>query len=252
MNLSQFISKIPKPILVLGVLFLALLAIVLLNPMRDECEIKTNLFLKQMAGVINSVRVKSKQGAQEQTKGIIQFAQISYWKDRCQQGNSIGACEDYFNGLKKIVTALIVLPEQCQIKLIEKNELFLKYLSDGIQIMSLVAWGEKPPAGAAERAGWLTEVDLRTFCGLQKEFLMLAGDDELQALKDRVYHQYPEARSDKLMQEIEKKSDEKMDESLRDPVNRPLALKTVQNPAGTLEKKQIFERSLFSIRCDLY
>lgn len=230
MSLNQIVSKIPKPVLVIGVLTLALVAIVFNNPLKDECEVKTTNFLKEVRGIITSVRAKDK----------TQFAQLGFWMDRCKQGNSQGACEDYFSGLRKLTTALTVFPEKCQSRYSEENENFISYLINGIQVMSLVAWGERPPNGVADRAGWLTEADLKTFCRLKKTFYSLAKEEDFTAVKNKVYLQYPDAWPETVL------------EKSRDPENRPMALKTAANPTGTLDVKQIYERSLFSIRCDLY
>ncbi len=231
MNLQLLMQKIPKPVLVLIALIGALALIVVSNPLKDECEVKTNLFLKEMRGIITSVRVK---------KSKTQYAQLTFWRDRCKEGNSIGSCEDYFSGLKKLALALAVFPDHCQTKFIEENEAFLKNVSDALQIMSLVAWGEKPPTGPSERLGWLTEDHLKTFCRLRKNFVALTSDEDLQALRDRIYFQYPDAWPEAIPMEDRK------------PEDRPKALKTASNPNGSFDKNKIFERSLFSIRCDLY
>lgn len=230
MSLDQVISKIPRPLLVGGVLVAAVIVIVLNNPLKDDCEVKSTRFLSEVKGIITSVRTKDK----------TQFAQLPFWQERCKSGNSMGACEDYFVGLRKLTTAWTILPEKCQEKFNEENEGFIKHIIEGIEVMSLVAWGEKPPAGISERAGWLTEPDLRTFCRLKKTFLFLAGDEKLPGIKNLVYTQYPDAWPEKL------------EEKLRDPEHRPLAFKTAENTTGSMDEKQIYERSLFSIRCDLY
>lgn len=231
MNLNQLISKIPKTLLVFGVLTIALVMIIINNPLKDECEVKTNIFLKEMHGIINSVRVK---------KDKVQYAQLTFWKKNCQEANSLGACEDYLTGLSKLTKALAVFPEQCQINFIEENEGFVATISEALQIMALIAWGDHPPAGPSERFGWLTETDLKTFCRLKSTFLFFTSEEELHHLRDRVYIQYPDSWPKAVPFESRK------------PEYRPKALKTLNNPSGTLDKNKIYERSLFSIRCDLY
>lgn len=230
MSLNQLIAKTPKPLLVIGVLALALALIVLSNPLKDECEIKTTLFLREVRGIITSVRNKDK----------TQFAQIQFWMSKCKEGNSQSACEDYLNGLKKFTSALAIFPEQCQPKLFEDNASFLKTMTDAIEVMALVAWGDKPPGGISDRSGWLTEPNLKSFCALKKTFSFLTSDEDLIALKYKIYSAYPDAWP------------ENVTEDLRDPENRPLAFKNSANPSGKMDEKQIYERSLFSIRCDLY
>ena len=139
-----------------------------------------------------------------------------------------------------MTTALQVFPEKCLQKFSEENEWFLKVTTQAVVSLALIAWAEKPPSGVAERMGWLTESEVRIFCKLKKTFADLAGDESLVGLKNSVYQQYPDAWP------------EAVSSDLRTSENRPMAFKTPVNPNGTLDKNQIYERSLFSVRCDLY
>lgn len=232
MNLAQVIAQIPKPALVFGVLAIALTLMVLQNPLRDECEIKTEIFLKSMRGIAASGKIKTK----------TQFAQLGFWRDRCRDGNSTGACEDYFIGLKKMSFALKALPTKCYAKFSEdeNNAWFVQSITQAIRTYALLAWAEKPPVGPGERMGWLTENELTTFCSLKKTLIEVEGEEKFASFRQNIYAQYPEAWLDTV------------GEDLKSPENRPLALKTAANPQGTLSKNEVFERSLFSIRCDLY
>lgn len=232
MNLAQTISKIPKPALVFGILAIALLVIVFQNPLRDECEVKAEIFLKSMRGMASSGRMKAK----------IQFAQLGFWRDRCRDGNSAGACEDYFIGLKKMSSALKIFPAKCYPTFVENesNAWFVNSIAQALRTYALLAWAEKPPVGPAERLGWLTESELNTFCSLKKTYIEATDEERFAELRSSVYQQFPDAWPDTVP------------EDSRLPENRPMALKTTANPQGTLNKNEIFERSLFSIRCDLY
>ena len=230
MSLDQVIAKIPKSVLLILVLGVALIFMVFDNPLKDECDIKTKIFLNEMRGITGSVKIKTK----------TQFAQINNWRDRCRDGNSIGACKDYFYGLRKMTAALKVFPEQCLPKFSDNNEWFLKVTAQAVLTLTMIAWSEKPPSGVADRMGWLTEAEVRTFCILKKTYASLAGDESLNDLKNSVYEQYPDAWPDTVNLD------------LRTPENRPKAFKTLKNTAGSLDRNQIYERSLFSIRCDLY
>ncbi len=230
MDINQLLSKIPRPVLIVSVLGLALIFIVFQNPLKDECDIKTTLFLNSLRGITGSTTIKGK----------TQFAQLGFWRDRCREGNSIGACEDYFNGLRTISTSLKVLPEQCLPNFSENNEWLLKVIVQAIQSLAVIAWGEKPPASVSERAGWLTEANLQSFCILKKVYTDLVGAEGMAALKNNTYEQYPDVWADTVTLD------------LRTAENRPKALKSEINISGTLDKNQIYQRSLFSVRCDLY
>ncbi len=202
------------------------------NPLRDDCGIKTEIFLKSMRGIAASGKIKTK----------TQFAQLGFWRDRCRDGNSAGACEDYFTGLKKMTFALKTFPTKCYAKFIadEDNAWFVTSVTQAIRTYALLAWAIRPPVGPAERLGWLTEAEVTTFCSLKKTLIETEGEEKFEGVRQSIYEQYPAAWPDTVP------------EDLQSPENRPLALKTAANPQGTLTRNEVFERSLFSIRCDLY
>lgn len=249
MDLNQAIQKIPKPVLVIGILVLSIVLFVYNDPLRDECEVQSSIFEKKTRGLISSVKIKGK----------IQFPLISYWRDRCKEGNSIGSCNDYFEGLRSLTKELRQLSESCQIKYISQNEMLSNQITQALQIMALVAWGDKPPIGIAERVGWFNESHVRTFCYLKKTFILTAGEENFLALRSKVYREFPGDWPDKF--DINKLVDSSTDKTKAVnnvdvaklmAENRPRAFKTSANPAGTLKNEEIFELSIFSVRCDLY
>jgi|GEM_PF-789945 len=261
MNIDQLLQKIPKLVLAASVLILAIFFFVHNDPLRDECEVQTSIFEKKTQGLLSAVKTKSKK---------TQFPKIEFWKNRCKAGNSIGSCNDYFEGLRIVIQELRELNNNCQIKYSEENEKFIKQITHALQIMALVAWGEKPPSGMAERLGWLNESHIRTFCYLKKTFVLIGGEESFLELREKVYKEFPGEWPDKfdvnkliLSSTTVEKTDSKItgsEDSNSEDIditklvaeNRPRAYKTNINPAGKLKKEEIFERSIFSIRCDLY
>ena len=233
MDLNQQIQKIPKPILVIIVLVVSLLFFVINDPLRDECEIQSLFFNKKVKGLLYTARRDDKK---------VQHSKIDYWRDTCKDGNTIGSCNNYFDGLRTISKELRLMSDKCQVTYSQKTEhdFFAPFVLTSLKIMALVAWGENPPAGPSERLGWLTVSHLQTFCSLKKTFLLIAGEENYEALKEKVFREYPD------------NWDEKTPIELRDPENRPRALKTPNNMLGTLSRDEVFQRSLFSIKCDLY
>jgi hypothetical protein len=232
LDLNTLIAKIPRPLLVFVMLAISLAFFVYNDPLKDECEVQSALFDKKTLGVLTPVRLKEKKK--------IQFPQINYWQDRCKQGNSIGSCEDYFEGLRLVVKDLRDINDKCQIKYAQNNTRLVLQISQALQIMALVAWGEKPPTGVSERLGWLNEANVKTFCYLKKTFILMAGEQSYLNLREKVYREYPDQWPETI--DFEKRSAE----------NRPRAYKSPLNPVGTLTKDRIYERSLFSVKCDLY
>lgn len=233
--MNDLIARIPKSILVVGVLALSLVLIILNDPLKDECEIQASLFERNTKGILTAVKKNKK----------IQFAQITNLRDRCKDGNSLGACNDYFQALAKITKELKNFNEQCLLKYHAKNESFVSYLRHGLKILALIAWGDRTPASKADRLGWLTEPEVKTFCQLKKTVVLLLGEEEFLSFRNQIYAEYPDDWPEKA------KPSESSDDNRRIE-DRPRSMKSSSNPNGKYTKDQIFERSLFSIRCDLF
>lgn len=230
-KLDDLILKAPRLALVVGVLAAALIFIIQQQPLSDGCEVEISNFTRQMNGILVSFKDSKKR---------IQYAQLDFMRDRCREGNSQGTCEDYFKAIKRIADNLLVVSPKCNEKLIEAYPKLNGTLSLGMRIMSLAAWGESPPESIAQRIGWLTEGDLYAFCRSKNKYVELFGAEAYVGFRSSVYREFPDRWSDHIS--LEQRSE----------LPRPRALKSAENPTGSLLQNDIYERSLFSLRCDLY
>ncbi len=230
-SLDDIIQKIPRPILVVGILVLALGLIISQNPLQDGCDVQMTNFGRVVRGILAGYKTQKK---------LTQFAQIENFKNLCREGNSQGSCENYYLALKKITDGLKMVDDKCVPKLIENYENLNKILSNAIQIMALNAWGEKPPASVSERLGWLSESQIFTFCRLKTQLVRIYTDEEYKKMRARTYVEFPDVWPESIAL------------SQRAEIPRPTVLKSAANPKGTLAEDEIFKRSLFSLRCDLY
>ena len=237
-DLNQLIQKVPKPILVVVVLAISIALFVFNDPLKDECQVQGDLLTKKLGGLFVSKTIN--RPIDGRYRNVKQFSQANYWKDRCRLGNSIGACNDYFEALRTLTNELKFVSEKCQLVFSEKNEIFSTFLIEGLRYMALAAWGEKPPEGAGARLGWLTQAHLQTFCGLQRSLNAVAEEGTLDKLIESVYLEYPDSWPESVPPE------ERIEE------NRPRALRTESNPKGSFKWKEVHERSLFSFKCNNY
>ncbi len=234
--MNRILEKIPKPLLVGIILAIAIALFVINDPLRDECAVQTKIFERNTRGILSAIRTNKK----------IQFAKIKPMRDLCREGNSVGACSEYFQALRSVSTELKVFNSKCQIKYAVDHGDVVSEIGSALKTMALVAWGDKPPASLSERAGWLTEPDLKTFCTLKKAYLNLSTEEEFGQLRNGIFRDFPDSWPEM------KSTSETSDVANRYPEDRPRALKSAGNPQGQFDEKKIFERSLFSIRCDLY
>jgi hypothetical protein len=256
MNIDEFIKKIPRPVLVFTVLSLAVAFFVYNDPLKDECDVKIRTFKNNTKGIISSTKINKK----------IQFAKLDYAQNICREGNSLGACMQYFDNLNIVAKETKALTQKCLVRYSEELDLddsldeFTKKYSMAIRIMALAAWGSQPPE-QSDKLGWLNEGHLRTFCSIKKSFVDFAGVEALDSIKARVYNEYPgfwaqlpeydQLKKAALLASSDEAKKELDDHKVIDQ-QRPRALKTAQNPGGTMTKDEVYARSLFSVRCDLY
>lgn len=230
-KLDDAIAKMPRSLLVAIVLVGALAFIVQQNPLSDGCEVEVSNFDREVAGIMTGVKNSKKRR---------QYPIMNYAREQCKEGNSQGSCEDYFKTVKRVADATRVVSPKCYQKLKDEFKDLPNALATGIKIMALVAWGDKPPEGIGQRLGTLTEGDIYGFCRAKNGLIALTNLEEYKALRASVYSEFPDRWPEKIS--IEQKAE----------IPRPRALQSTTNPTGTLKESDVYERSLFSLRCDLY
>lgn len=233
-QLNEVLGKIPKPLLVGGVLVLALIIIIYSNPLHNGCDVQVSNFNNQVAGYLINTKTKSKK-----TK----LAEVNTGKNFCKDGNSQGACENYFAALAKISEAFITFDDKCFERLSEDEKLanLEPQLKEALKVLALLAWGEKPPGGLAERAGWLSKTEIYTFCRLKTALINLIGDENFKNYRYSVLKEYPDVWPEQLK-----------NQAVSGEIQRPTVLKWSGNPQGTLNENEVLQRSLFSLRCEQY
>lgn len=230
-KLDDAIAKMPRPLLVFIVLAGALVFIVSQNPLSDGCEVEITNFSREVRGIMTSYKT-AKKGKQ--------YAVLNYALEQCKEGSSQGSCEDYFKALKRVADATRVVSPKCYQKLKEEYGSLPQVLATGLKVMALVAWGDKPPEGIGQRLGTLTEGDVYGFCRSKNGLVQLTSPEEYKALRASVYREFPDRWPENLP--LEKRAE----------IPRPRALQSSTNPKGSLKEDDVYERSLFSLRCDLY
>lgn len=231
MTLMDQINRIPKPILFIVIMAIGLAVIIQQNPLQDGCEHDAKNFARDIRGILRPFETKK--------KGF-QIPLIGPQKEACRDGNSPGSCENYFQSLKKISEAIHRVRPECVKKVSEDTTNLIQETRSGLKTLALIAWGARPPVDSTRRLGWLSQSEIYTFCRLKTLLQDQLLPEEYSAFRDGVFEEFP----DVLPAEI---TAEKLIE-----IDRPRALKSGSNPQGSLSEDEVFQRSLFSIRCDLY
>ncbi|HWU45110.1 MAG TPA: hypothetical protein VN132_16770 [Bdellovibrio sp.] len=153
-------------------------------------------------------------------------------KEACQVGNSSGSCYEYFSLLKNIASEVGKASSECTAQVYAVKEVNTA-LTDGIEMMARLAWGVKPPEPGPERTGWLQEAEMSTFCRLKSIYIRANGEEAWNALRSRIFSKLP-------------------GEELPVATDPAVAAREPRKATAMFSEIDIFNRSIFSVRCDVY
>lgn len=220
--MENFINSLPKPVLAFLAILVGILVFMLISPPHTVCDTQATTFKELQAGNIFATKVK---------KNTIPPS-IVRAKEACQLGNSAGSCYEYFMVLKKVADDIGKSSSECTNQIFNINEVKAA-MNDGIEMMVRLAWGIAPPEPGLERFGWMQESELAIFCRLRGVYLRSNGEEGWASLKQKIVAKLPG-------EEVPVSTD-------------PTAVAVEPKKAKDIMSEQdIWNRSLFSVRCEAY
>ena len=108
-----------------------------------------------------------------------------------------------------------------------------KVMNDGVELMARIAWGTKPPEPGLERFGWMQEAELAIFCRLKNTYVRAKGEEAWTELRKRVFAKLPG-------EEVPVSSDPSV------------AAATPKSASLVFSEQEVWNRSIFSVRCENY
>lgn len=201
--MDAFLSRLPRNILALGAIGLGFLLIILNDPPRTVCDAQIANFQTSQESFLYSTKIPSGKKPPE----IIQLV------ERCQIGNSAGACLELFSKTKKMIYDLKGVSSECS-AVVGKTAEVKKWTWRVAQLFVELAWGEKPPAAYTQRTGWLDNADVALYCALKDTMIRLYGSEQWDAFRETMFQKLPQASG--------------------------------------LGRDQVWQRSVFSVRCEYF
>lgn len=220
--MEKFINSLPKPVLAFLAIVVGIIVFMLVSPPHTVCDSQEATFKELQAG--NIFPTKEKKNTIPPT--------IVRAKEACQLGNSAGSCYEYFTLLKKVADGVAKGSSECTTQLFNINEVKTA-MNDGLEMMVRLAWGVKPPEPGLDRFGWMQDSELAIFCRLKSIYLRANGEEAWTAFRQRIYTKLPG-------EDVPPSTD-------------PSQVTVEPRKANVLMQEQdIFNRSLFSVRCDVF
>lgn len=219
--MEKFFASLPKPVLAIVVIVAALIFFMLNDPPNTVCDVQAGNLKESMKGQMFPMTVNK-----NKIPPVIEQAQ-----DACQQGNSAGSCFEYFSILRKAARDIRNYSSECRANLVNIPEI-KKNFTDGVTLMTKMAWGSRPPEPGMARFGWLSDSELSLFCLLKDVYSQSLGDEAWNDLRLKIFKELPG----------------------EPPPAAAGSNVGVEAPKAslTMQDKDIWARSVFSVRCENY
>jgi hypothetical protein len=215
------LEKIPRPLLVFVVLGIGVLFIFLSQKPHSPCDQQVITFKENQAGNLFPLTIKKK------------TVQAPYKSSReaCLRGNSSGSCHEYFQILDNVNRDLSHFQDQCgeQVESIAEAKFAL---TQGIGLMTQLAWGENPPEPGLEKLGWFLASDVAIYCKLKKQWLRFWGPESWQELVSSIHQKLPGEKQ------------------IVDDKGLCTNCETRAKATIVMSEKEIRERSLLFVKCE--
>lgn len=220
--MENFINSLPKPLLAFLAILIGIGVFMLVSPPHTVCDTQEATLREMQKGNIFPTEVKKNKIPPTLVRA----------KEACQLGNSAGSCYEYFMVLKKVADDVGKASGECTAQLFNVNEV-KSALNDGLELMVRLAWGTKPPEPGLERFGWMQDAEIAIFCRLKSIYIRANGEEGWTALRQRVTAKLPGEEA---------------------PFSTDPTRATVEPKKATavLPEREIWNRSLFSVRCETY
>jgi hypothetical protein len=180
----QWLSGLPKSLLVALVLSVGILFIVLSDPPRTVCDSQIEKFKETTSEFLSLDPLKKPN--RKQTR----FAKLV---ETCKSTNSSGGCYELFYSVKQMLKEAETLSPECRPKLAGLTG-YSATIWETASLMSQIAWGAKPPVSVALKVGWFDPADLNLFCQLKESAIQVFGEARWNTFADGFFKTLPGAQ----------------------------------------------------------
>ena len=162
--MDQFLASLPKTVVAIGAILIGFIFMMVNDPPRSACDAQMELFRESQKKFLYSATEMGKPSTAKESYEI------------CKGDNSPGGCYQYFEYLKKLNADIANIPEECADKAASEPQI-QNWLRKSMNLMVLMAWGERAPASYAQRNGWFDASEVTLFCELKKSAVHVFGTD---------------------------------------------------------------------------
>lgn len=111
-------------------------------------------------------------------------------RDQCKASNNPGGCYELFQSLRGLLTDLETISSECGRRVGGIAEIKTA-LFESADLLTRLAWGEKPPAAYHAKFRWLDSADVALFCKLKARMTAMYGASAWDGVREKLMGDLP-------------------------------------------------------------
>lgn len=180
--MDELLRTLPPRLIAICAIVIGLIVILLSDPPKTVCDTQLEVFRESQKSFLYS----------NQKKEVTFRPGVEKAVEACKMHPGPGGCYELFDQMKRVADDLRNIPQACAADAGGVAEI-RRALWQTLELMVLLAWGDKPPLTYVQRYGWLDSSDVALFCRLKHQAIAFYGNEEWQAFRVRVSRKFPDA-----------------------------------------------------------
>ncbi|MFN7905546.1 MAG: hypothetical protein ACK5P5_10220 [Pseudobdellovibrionaceae bacterium] len=192
--MSDFFRNLPKGVTVFALLIAGIIGVVFYEPIASVCDPQIANFQAQFVGDLYPYKVRAARATQTAPP------RMSSHLAQCREGASSGACYQYFEVVRRILTYIQSTDEACYAEFQNVKPLY-NSLRESLRLLLFFSWGDGPATeNLTDIQGWLKDYELSTFCDVQGGLKKIMGEEKFDEFKWGMIGSLPSKVSGKELQ----------------------------------------------------
>lgn len=222
--LGKIFRYIPEWMFVLILVGLGLIFFFNDTPLVSVCDAQVNDFVKG------------------QSTKLFDQKEFKRSKDNCVDSPRGTGCHAYFKTIQSVLYDFKKLDTEC-LKELSTKPIIVQTFDGYLMNLGIMAWGEHAPRAQSQKTGWLSDLELKTFCSVRTYYHDFYPKERWNGLVQKTLSYLVEDPATALAIERSKK------EQFQDEVEEE---KVYKFKKARMDLKKAFDLSLFSMDCLYY
>lgn len=180
--MDRLLSIIPRNMIAFVAIVAGILFLVLSDPPHTICDSQLEV-LRESQKLLLYLDPKQPK---------IKTTKYERLRDRCKLTNDQGGCYELFHEIRKMLSDFNTVSNDCGSAAGGVAE-HRRALWETVELMTRLAWGQKPPEAYYSKFGWLDKADMSLYCGLKERIQSWYGEGSWSTFREKMMRELPGA-----------------------------------------------------------